>query len=358
MVMRVNSMIRLLTLTMVALLLLAQVAAQAPEAAFVLEHDSGVVTAAWNSAETEILTASERGFVRVWSANNGETTLTIDHDGSPVTHALWVKDGAAILSADESGLILLSERADGAEAQRWQLDGTPVALELNDEATQALVFTDVAGGAILSLGDGGRIVEFDASAKISGAALSADETRARAWSEDGTVYSFQLASGEAFEARPPHRDMLLGLLWNADDTRVLAWFTDGLVNLYESDGASIGRGRISGVRHNSFVQQAIWSADESLVMSWAGDDTVHIWSADDGRSRHVYRHEDWVIGARWDLAEERVLSWSHIYVYLWESESDWVRFRHRNLVRGAIWNSDATQILSWSWDGTARVWDL
>ena len=107
----------------------------------------------------------------------------------------------------------------------------------------------------------------------------------------------------------------------------------------------------------AFVQRAIWSADESMVMSWAGDDTVHVWSADSGRSQGVYRHEDWVIGARWDPAEERVLSWSHIYVYLWESEREWQRFRHGNLVRGAVWSGDATRILSWSWDGTARVWD-
>ena len=93
-----------------------------------------------------------------------------------------------------------------------------------------------------------------------------------------------------------------------------------------------------------------------MVMSWAGDDTVHVWSAADGRSQQVYRHEDWVIGARWDPAETRVLSWSHIYVYLWEGEAAPQRFRHRNLVRGAVWNAEATRILSWSWDGTARVW--
>ncbi len=347
---------RLLLVILILMLLSAPLAAQESEAALILQHDSGVVTGSWNSAETEILTATEGGLTRVWSAETGEPLLTIDHGGNPLTHAYWVDEGAAILSADESGLVLLSERDDGAELRRWQLDGMPVALEINAAGTGALVFTDLGGGAILSLADGALIAEFDTSAEISGAAYSADETRARAWSEDGAVYSWRLTSGESFEARPPHRGMLQGLLWNADDTRVLAWFTDGLVNVYESDGVSIGRGRISGARHNSFVQRAIWSADESLVMSWAGDDTVHVWRADSGRSQGVYRHEDWVIGARWDPAEERVLSWSHIYVYLWESEREWQRFRHGNLVRGAVWNDDATRILSWSWDGTARVW--
>lgn len=349
-------MFRLLMAVFMLVALIVPVVAQGPEAALELQHESGVVSAAWNRAETEILTATERGLAQVWSAESGELLLTIDHEGSPLTHALWVDQGAAILSADESGLLLLSERGDGEVGQRWQFSGMPIGLSLNAAGSQALVFTDVGGGAILSLADGVGMAEFETSAEIVGAAYSDDETRVRAWAEDGTVYSWHLESGEAFEARPPHRGMLQGLLWNADDTRVLAWFSDGLVNVYESDGVSIGRGRISGVRHSSFAQQAIWSADESQVMSWAGDDTVHIWTADGGRSQQVYRHEDWVIGGRWDPAEERVLSWSHIYVYLWESEREWQRYRHGNLVRGAIWNSDATRILSWSWDGTARVW--
>ena len=351
-------MIRAAISLLVVLLLLTPAGAQSPEAALLLQHGSGVVTASWNPAETEILTATEGGSAQVWSVESGESPLTIDHEGSPLTHADWVDDGAAILSADERGVVLLSAREDGSVLQRWELGGMPVALEINDGGTEALVFTDIAGGALLSLADGGVSAEFAAEAEISGAAFSADETRVRAWSEAGTVYSWHLTAGEAHEVRPPHRGMLLGLLWNAADSRVLAWFTDGLVNLYESDGVNIGRGRISGVRHNSFVQQAIFSADESMVMSWAGDDTVHVWSADGGRSQGVYRHEDWVIGARWDPAEERVLSWSHIYVYLWESEREWQRFRHGNLVRGAVWNSDATQVLSWSWDGTARVWEV
>ena len=349
-------MVRTITVLLALLLFIVPASAQSTDAELVLQHDSGVVSASWSADEMRILTATERGLVHVWSAADGELQLTIDHGGAPVTHAYWVDAGEAILSADESGVVWLSSVADGEQLNSWQMAGMPIALEVNEAGTQVLAFTDGGGGAILSLADGARVARFETSTEITGAAFSADETRVRAWSEDGTVYSWNLESGAAQEARPPHRGMLLGLLWNADDTRVLAWFTDGIVNLYESDGVSIGRGRISGVRHNSFVQRVIWSEDESMVMSWAGDDTVNIWSANDGRSLQVFRHEDWVIGARWDHEEERVLSWSHIYVYLWDGSDVPRRFRHRNLVRGAVWNADATRILSWSWDGTARVW--
>ncbi len=328
--------------------------AQDAQADRLLMHDSGVVSAAWNADDTQILTATEAGLLHVWSVDDGALQLTIEHGESPLTHAHWL-GMHAILSADESGLLRLTDAATGKALQSWQLAGKPVALASNRAGTQALGFTDAGAGAILSLADGGIRADFEVADAISGAAWSEDESRVRAWSEAGNVYSWQLQTGAMAEARPPHRGLLGGLAWNADDSRVLAWFSDGLVNLYESDGVSVGRGRISGVRHSSFVQRAKWSRDETRVMSWAGDDTVHIWAAETGRSQQVLRHEDWVIGARWDADESRVLSWSHIYVYLWQGEQA-QRFRHGNLVRGATWNSDGTRILSWSWDKSARIW--
>ena len=349
-------MLRNLLLVVTSLLLTAPVLGQPAAAELLLEHDSGVVTAAWNAEETQILTATERGLAQVWSAEDGELLQSISHDGSPITHALWMRGGAAILSADESGLVVLSNVADGAMQRSWPIEGMPIALLPNAEETALLAFTRSGKGSILSLVDGGRLIEFEAPVEIAGAVWSADESQARAWSEEGRVYVWDAATGAESNFALPQRGMLLGLEWNADDSRVLAWFTNGAVQVYQTEGAGVASRAVSSVRHRSFVQQAIWSRDESMVMSWAGDDTVHIWSANNGRSLNVYRHEDWVIGARWDPDESRVLSWSHIYVYLWDGDDAPQRFRHRNLVRGAIWNSDASQILSWSWDRTVRVW--
>ena len=349
-------MIRVISLLLVLFALVMPAVAQSTEAELVLQHNSGVVTASWNADETQILSATESGMVQVWSVEDGEILLSIDHGGNPVTDAQWMLDGTAILSADESGAVSLSATEDGAVLKSWQLDGMPITLEVNDAETQVLAFTDGGQGRVLSLSDGATVAEFENPAEISGAGWSADDTQVRSWSEAGRITVWDIEFGEEINFSLPHRGMLLGLEWNADDTLVLAWFTNGAVNVYETDGVSVGGRSISGVRHRSFVQRAIWSHDESMVMSWAGDDTVHIWSVDGSRSKRVFQHEDWVIGARWDEDENRVLSWSHIYVYLWDDDEMPQRFRHRNLIRGAIWNSDATQILSWSWDGTVRVW--
>ncbi len=345
---------RIMALLAVALLI-APVAAQSSEAELALEHSTSVRIASWNADESRILTAEGNGSIHIWSAEDGERLLTFHEGGSAVTQARWVLDDAAILSAEESGAVLLSDAGDGTIIHSWELVGLPLALELNAEGSAALAFTRAGAGALLSLEDGALLRGFEAPAEISGAVWSADEAEIRAWSEAGRIYVWDVETGEERNYSLPQRSMLLGLQWNADGTRLLAWFTNGAVQVYETDGFSVGGRALSGLRHRSFVKRAIWSRDESMVMSWAGDDTVHIWSVDGGNSQRVFRHDDWVIGARWDDLEERVLSWSHIYVYLWDDESP-RRLRHRNLINGAAWNSDGSRILSWSWDGTARIW--
>ena len=350
-------MIKLLSTLFVILLLLAPALAQTSEAALVLDHGAGVVTAAWNGAETKILSASQNGNLRIWSADDGEILLSLEKPDASFTHALWLDDGESILFADESGVVTYSSATDGEIIFSWRVNGLPLNLEPNSDESLVLVFTDAGEGSVLSLADGAVITEVARSGSVIAADWSADETQLRSWAEDGRVVVWDSRTGDELATWSlPHRAMLQGLDWNGDDSKVLAWFTDGNVQVYQSDGVSVERRAISGARHRSFVRQAIWSADESMVMSWAADDTVHIWSAGDGASRQVYQHEDWVVGARWDQAEQRVLSWSHIYVYLWDGAAQSRRFRHGNLVRGATWNSDGTRILSWSWDGAARVW--
>ena len=349
---------RLLYVIFVIFCAVLPLAADTADAALTLQHEAGVVSAAWNADESLILTASQAGRARVFSAVDGEALLSIDHAGAPLTHALWVGDDShAILSADESGSVKLSGAGAGELIQEWTLDSRPLHLELNAAGTLALAFTEAGRGAILSLSDGETVATVQREGAIVGAGFSADERHIRAWAEDGGIVVWDAATGaQVAEFRVPHRAMLRGLEWNHDDSLLLAWFVDGSVSVYESGGMHVNGRAIRSVRHRSFAQRARFSRDESLVMSWAADDTAHVWRIADGESRLRLRHEDWVVGAAWDSEEARILSWSHIFVTVWDGADLSRQYRHGNLVRGAAWNSDSSQVLSWSWDGSARVW--
>ena len=88
-------MIRLISLLLVLFALVMPAVAQSTEAELVLQHNSGVVTASWNAGETQILSATEAGMVQVWSVEDGEILLSIDHGGNPVTDAQWMMDGSS-----------------------------------------------------------------------------------------------------------------------------------------------------------------------------------------------------------------------------------------------------------------------
>jgi len=327
------------------------------EAEYILQHDSALVTAAWNDEESEILTASAAGALRLWSVDGQLRNMVLQAD-APLAFARYLPGSQSLLSADENGNIRHHRAADAALLQQWQLPGAPVALQLDTAARRLFACSREGNLAVFALDDGRQLARFDTPEPVIDATWSADESSLRAWSAEGNIYQWQLGSGAQQQFSLPSRSMLLGMAWNSDDSRVLAWFRNGAVNLHDVDADAIRPRAATGHRHRSFVQRAIWSRDDARVMSWAGDDRVSIWATSDGRSLQVFEHEDWVIGARWDAAEERVLSWAHIYVYLWQGELLLQRLRHDSLLQGARWDAAGERILSWSWDGTARIWAL
>lgn len=349
---------KLIVVLLATVLWAIPLSAQTNQAELILDHDGGVVSASWSSDETRIVTASEEGVAIIWSATDGEQLQTIDHNGNPLTHALWFGDDVHIVSADESGLVQYADAETGEIVQSWQIDGTPLALEISADESSLFVFTSEGNGAIWTI-DGEEVAAVSRSGRIIGADWSADETQIRAYSEDGRIVVWDVATGETLATFSlAYRGILLGIGWNDDDSRMLAWYADGRVIAYETDGVSVNQRGISDVQHGSFVQQAIFSMDGSRVMSWSGDDNIRVWATASGQAEFALPHEDWVVGAIWNDTESQIMSWSHIYVYIWNSTELSQQFEHDNLVRGAIFNSDSTQILSWSWDGTARVWEF
>lgn len=351
-------MMKHILIIFIALASVGTLSAQPQPANLTLDHSKGVVTATWNTDETQILTADEAGDIHIWSANNGDILTTIHLSDSALTHALWLSNNTQILSADESGTVQLISADNGDILHTWHIDGIPIHLELSDDETRIFAFTNTGNGAIWT-GNGEDSVTVSRSGTIRGASWSADETQIRTWSEDGRLVAWDATTGERLATFSiPYPSILLGVAFNHDDTRLLAWLADGAVLVYETDGLSINEQSVSRARHNSFVQQAIWASDETSYMSWGADDTIHVRDTESGQSQQMLQHEDWVTGAQWNMSESYIVSWSHIYISIWSDGTRTQQFQHDNLVRGARFNQDATQILSWSWDGTARVWDM
>ncbi len=347
------------------LVILMLVVATVAQDQTLLPHGGIVTSAAWNQAETQILTASEDGRVRIWDAASGELVQELDHD-APVR---WIMDDTGVLSWTSDGTVTV-----------WQ-DGAVLRSTSGDSPIRGAIWRE---GAVLLWDDSGsvRLWTDDSTREFHHDVYVRDvawrDQRLMTLEMNGQAHIWDTASGEELRTMT-FGDEVLGFAWSDDADRMLVWGGGGAVRLYDIsgdneqlvetfahlsfvDGAAWNNDKrlVETFAHLSFVDGAAWNNDETRILSWGADDTVRLWDAQTGDRLLSLLHQDWVTGAALSADETRILSWSFNTVWLWDATgtTPLATFTHDSLVTGAAWNADETQILSWSWDGTARVWAM
>jgi WD40 repeat protein len=344
-------------LAFLILVIAFSIQAQDDEAVLVLPHDGVVTVAAWNSDETQIMTASEDGFVRLWSVESGDTSLTVDL-GDAVRGSVWNSDETHILAWTSNDVYHIEfesgtrseplprdeeSRVNGA---RWIADDTAVMVWGTDGVFAPVIRDrDWTAGMFRLLHD----------SSVLQAEYDGERDRVYTFTEDGTARIWASDAAEITEMLDFGPEAL-GAAWSEDDSRLLVWRLRGGVQLIDPQSERL----LHTLSHRTFVNGARWNADDTRVMSWAADDTVKLWDADSGAELLSLLHNDWVNGATWNNDETRILSWAYNTAYLWDAETGALvtQFTHDNIVNGAAFNADETRILTWGWDDTARVWVL
>ncbi|MFW5748706.1 MAG: WD40 repeat domain-containing protein [Chloroflexota bacterium] len=359
---------RNLTLRLTALLTLTALFAALPllaqdsgSASLTLSHDDVVTVAAWNTAETLILTASEDETIRLWDATSG-TVVRVIQDAGPVSGAQWHSADARILSWTGAGTVTVWEASSGQALARFaDADGAAIngAAFFNSD--------DTAESAVLAWGESGMVygwqiadeaVLFEVAHPNPVLQASLNDTYLLTFEYGGIAHIYDVATLKEDRALQ-FDDETLGIDWALPEGRVLTWGGVGAAQVWQIDQNQQTVHRT--LNHSrTFVMGARWSADFSQVLSWGADETVRTWDVSSGENNFTGQHEDWVTGATWNADRSRVLSWSFNGLYLWDAESGRVldRWQHDSLVAGARFSADESQVLSWSWDGTARVWPV
>jgi WD40 repeat protein len=132
------------------------------------------------------------------------------------------------------------------------------------------------------------------------------------------------------------------------------------------------------IKFRSVVVGASFDKAEARILSWSADGTVRLWDAATGKplgvpmQHHRYmpsehprgeriRYNMIVWGAVFDEAEARILSWSTGgTVLLWDAATGQplgAPMKHDDWVIGALFDNSQARILSWSADGTVRLWN-
>ncbi|MBK8905346.1 MAG: hypothetical protein IPM53_29455 [Anaerolineaceae bacterium] len=311
---------------------------------FTMAHGGWVFGAAWNRTEDRILTWSQDGTAMIWDVNNPNQPLFI------LTHGSWVF-GAAWNGAEDQILTWGCDDIDAPPDNASCVVGSAKLWDVDDPDEPLVILTH--GGF------------------VSGAVWNDAEDHILTWSGDGKAKVWDVADPDKPLFTLTHEDWVDGAAWNGAEDHILTWSGDGTAKVW--DVADPDKPLFT-LTHEDWVDGAAWNGAEDHILTWSDDGTAKVWdAADPDQPLFTLTHGGWVFGAGWNGAEDHILTWGCDVVNdsgsscivgsakVWEVTDPYqhlLTLTHQNRVVGATWNEAEDRIFTWSDDGTARVWDV
>jgi WD40 repeat protein len=318
----------------------------------VLRHEDEVRGAAFSPDETRILTWGNDGNARVWDVASGQPlSLGLRHDG-PVRGAAFGPDGRSILSFDERSARLWQQRPD-RERRIGTLDHAEGVLSASFAAGAGDVLTLTRDGRLHRwAGDERKPTAVALPRRLAGGAFDAGGERVVGWSADHVIGIWSTRDGRELAAPMRHERSDLGVLgaaFSGDGSRVVSWGDDKTARVWDA-----GTGKLLALlRHPSTVSGAVSSRDQTRIVTWSIDRIVRLWDVrDQALAASLPAHEYGVQGAALAGDNARIMTWdAGGTVRLWDARSGGALKHYRDgaggPVRGARWSGDEGRILSW-----------
>jgi WD40 repeat protein len=347
----------------------AKVRADASKPILTLEHDDPIKLAYWNKDATRILADGGKS-VYLWNAETGsqiaKLTLTAN-----VKSALW--------SLDEKFIFAY---ADGDDKTLWVWDGegkvvtkikqaNPISwIRLNKDASHVVIYTkgnivevwDIASSKMLYK------LEHEAKSNVWNSAWNSDDSKLLTYGSDGTARLWDAATGKALQ-KLSHEGRIAAASWNKDESRLLIInnpqitlfgaqpkYKDHVVRVWDT---STGK-QLFALKHTNWVLGARWNQDETRILTNSEDKTARLWDSATGKQLAEFKHEGFVYNAQWNKDESQILTYGRDNTLkLWDAATgkNIYTLKHNASVVGTLWTKDESRLLSYSNDGSVRVWD-
>ena len=366
-----------------------------------LPSEARVHDAVWNQDESQIMTWSNDGTVRIYDAETGAELLVISEE-TPVLSATWSSDESQILTGRTNGLVtiydlmgtILSTVVLAPDAEptvtsvRW-LEATGIFIASSD------TFTGVWDS------DGEEIAQMQ-----GGLAVLSPDQRQIATIDGSIVYVWEIATGEQVVEAAVHNNSVNGIQWNNEGTQILSWGNDGSTLIWDAttaetiasfteDNLSLVTGAAWSPNENqialvgnhnqlsvwdiessdliwrsdlqdSTADSVLWNQDGTQLLAYGNNGLLGIWEAVTGET--VHRLSAPTLGTN----KIEFADWSPNYTYVfghanngiayvWDAETGNLINQlagHNARIRGVTWRSDENATLTAGDDGSARLWVL
>jgi WD40 repeat protein len=324
-------------------------------------HTDSVMSVAFSSDNSRIVSGSSDHTVRIWDAVSGAVLHALDGHTSSVYSVAFSSDGSHIVSGSGDRTVRIWDAVSGAVLH---------TLEDHIETVYSVAFA--SDGLRIVSGSGDKTVRiWDA---VSGAVLhtlyghinpvmsvafSSDGSHIVSGSHDHTVRIWDAVSGTVLHTLDGHTSSVYSVAFSSNGSHIVSGSDDRTVRIWDAVSGAVLH-ILDG--HTSSVYSVAFSSDGSHIVSGSGDRTVRIWDAVSGAVLHILDgHTSSVYSVAFSSDGSRIVSGSDdCTVRIWDAVSGAVLhtlYGHTGLVRSVDFSPDGSRIGSGSYDDTVRIWD-
>jgi WD40 repeat protein len=325
-------------------------------------HTGHVDHATFSPDDKTVITASDDGTARLWSAADGRLLATLEGHKGPVRHATFSPDGKTIVTAGSDGIARLWSTADGRLLATLEgHTGAVVHASFSSDGKTVVTASYDYTARLWNAADGRLLATLEGHTEfVVQVSFSPDDKTVVTTSSDSTARLWNAADGRPLATLEGHTGTVTKASFSPDDKTVVTASADGTARLWTAAGGRLIatlEGLTSGIVHAAF------SPGGRTVMTASSDATVLLWNVADGNllgSLHRGKREVTFASFSPD-GKTGVTVTNDDTAQLWNT-SDGQFFAtlkgHKDIVSHAAFSSDGKTVVTASYDNTARLWNV
>jgi WD40 repeat protein/serine/threonine protein kinase len=331
-------------------------------------HTGAVHSVAFSPDGKRLASASTDQTVKVWEAQTGQLTLSLKGHTGPVYSVAFSPDGKRLVSGSGDRTVRLWDALTGQEtlshkghtgrdhSVAFSPDGKRIASGSEDQTVR--VWDAQTGENTLSLkGHTGG---------VNSVAFSPDSKRLVSASSDATLKVWDAQTGEQALSLKGHSFSVESVAFSPDDKHLLSGSLDKTLKMWD---AQTGQQTLSLKGHTSEVSSLAVSPDGRRLLSGSSDKTLKMWDAQTGQLILTLQgHTGPVTSVAFSPDGKRLLSgrgWPTSprepgEIMVWDAQTGQETLTikgHNGGFLSVAFSPDGKRLLSGSRDGTVKVWD-